>query len=211
MYGIIYLVTNRVNGHVYVGQTTAILLNRWKSHLKAVRYGSSNVVHCAIRKYGAESFSVEELAQAGSQEELNRLEEFYVSQFSSNVSGIGYNCTSGGGQVIFTEEIRRKISVGRMGKGLGSPSDEVLRSRAEGMAKTSYKHSPETKVKISDATLAAMTDQIKQHMREAAECRPLVTEETRRKLSAAAAGRLPSEETRRKMSEAARARYRKVS
>jgi group I intron endonuclease len=209
MYGVIYLVTNKVNGHVYVGQTTDTVLGRWKSHLKAVRSGSKNVLHCAIRKYGAENFALEEIDFAETQEELNRFEELHVARLGSNVTGVGYNCTSGGGQVVFTEEVRHKISVGRTGKGLGSPSDETRRKVSEGVK--GYKHSPETKVRISEATKAIMTDAMRSHLREAAECRPPVTEETRRKLSVAAAGRLPSEETRRRMSEAARARYKKVS
>ena len=51
-FGVVYLITNTVNGKVYVGQTINGLSKRWKGHKNDVRNGSQNPLHRAIRKYG---------------------------------------------------------------------------------------------------------------------------------------------------------------
>ena len=57
VYGVIYMVTNKINGKIYIGQTT-----NWITRLKA--YGK---LHCknqpklynSLKKYGIDSFSFE--------------------------------------------------------------------------------------------------------------------------------------------------------
>ena len=51
-FGVVYLITNTVNGKVYVGQTINGLSKRWKGHKNDVRKGSQNPLHRAIRCTG---------------------------------------------------------------------------------------------------------------------------------------------------------------
>jgi hypothetical protein len=51
--GFIYVVTNTVNGKVYVGKTTKPFDGRWKEHQRITRSKSKrHYLHNAIRKHG---------------------------------------------------------------------------------------------------------------------------------------------------------------
>jgi len=52
-YGMVYLITNEVNGKHYVGQTTRTVEQRFKEHME-----SPYPIGKAIRKYGAENFTI---------------------------------------------------------------------------------------------------------------------------------------------------------
>ena len=60
--GIIYVVTNLVNGELYVGRTSTTLHLRWLGHCAAARRKRSrSALHKAIREYGEMNFRVEVL------------------------------------------------------------------------------------------------------------------------------------------------------
>lgn len=97
MYGIIYKVTNLVNGKVYIGQTRRTLEQRRKEHEKSskVQY----LFQRALKKYGKESFSWEVIDTADDHDELNMKEANWISRFQSYKTK-GYNMTMGGDGVI---------------------------------------------------------------------------------------------------------------
>lgn len=99
MVGCIYKITNLVNNKVYIGQTITTLKERWRKHCSDA-FNKKNVtgVDAAIKKYGKENFSCEEICRCN-QEELNKLEQFYIQQYNSYNGAnedIGYNLTLGG-------------------------------------------------------------------------------------------------------------------
>lgn len=94
---LIYLVTNKQNGKVYVGKTEKTLNNRWRHHVRAARGGSSFRFHKAIRKYGEQGFEVAELCRASTVEELDILERFFTHLCRATDFGLGYNSVVGGG------------------------------------------------------------------------------------------------------------------
>src|SRR5208282_5340638 len=65
----IYLITNLVNGKVYVGQTTQRLSDRMCGHRACARQGSPMRLHRALRKYGPEMFHTQVLAVVATQEQ----------------------------------------------------------------------------------------------------------------------------------------------
>lgn len=91
--GIIYKITNTANDKVYVGQTSMLLKYRWSAHCSP----SSGCTYMsnAIKKYGKESFIIEEIGGANSQDELNYLEKHYIISSNSLVPN-GYNLKEGG-------------------------------------------------------------------------------------------------------------------
>jgi group I intron endonuclease len=93
---IIYKITNKVNGKIYIGQTTRSIKFRWKRHVEAARYTSNSILHKAIRKYGEHSFEIELIEYADDKVSLNEKEIFWISHFNSTDSSIGYNITKGG-------------------------------------------------------------------------------------------------------------------
>ncbi len=112
-YGVIYLITNTVNGKVYVGLTTQTLSARWTGHLGEARRGAKTSLHCAIRKYGADSFTRREIHEANSKEELLALEIAEIAEYRSTEPEFGYNLTYGGEGVRASPEAAEKLRQAR--------------------------------------------------------------------------------------------------
>ena len=118
----IYKITNKLNGKMYIGQTTHTIEWRWKRHIKAMQDGSQTNLYKAMRKYGVENFTIEEICRTTSKEELNRLEIYYIGLYNSTKTG--YNMTGGGDDnfmfnpgvkekhdaIMRSPEVRNKIS-----------------------------------------------------------------------------------------------------
>jgi group I intron endonuclease len=113
---LIYLITNKVNGKIYVGQTRKTIEKRWRGHVLAARAGASLHLYNAIRKYGPDNFEVQEIASAVSLDELNQLEMDYIKKLRAANRRVGYNMTMGGGGGVPTLEVRRKISKANTGR-----------------------------------------------------------------------------------------------
>ena len=109
-YGVIYCITNAVNGKKYVGQTRDSIERRWSGHLHSTRAGSSCALHSAMRKYGVKNFKIEQLDTAESLEELNEKEVYLIVQLGT-LAPSGYNLTTGGEGFEFSLEARKKISI----------------------------------------------------------------------------------------------------
>ena len=93
--GIIYKATNVATGEVYIGATTINLKDRINDHYnKAVKdYGYK--FQNAIREYGIENFTWEQIDTAQDANELALKESYYISKFDSINNG--YNSNKGGG------------------------------------------------------------------------------------------------------------------
>ena len=93
--GCIYLITNPINGKVYVGQTLD-----YKNRMSAHKYSSKNPKYYfsrAIHKYGWENFTKEILIDDVPNEDLDNLEINYIAFYDSFNREKGYNETKGGG------------------------------------------------------------------------------------------------------------------
>uniref|UniRef100_A0A6M3XPF2 Putative endonuclease n=1 Tax=viral metagenome TaxID=1070528 RepID=A0A6M3XPF2_9ZZZZ len=110
---IIYAIQNRINGKVYIGQTTCSLEKRIKNHM----FSSSCciVIYNALKKYGIDAFNISTIDTAKNIDELNKLEEKYIKEYNS-LSPNGYNLTTGGNNCKCSEETKRKISETSKGK-----------------------------------------------------------------------------------------------
>lgn len=90
MKGIIYRITNKVNGKSYIGQTRYTLEFRWRQHI----HKKDNVYfHNAIHKYGEENFEKEVLEECEAKD-LDSREIFYIAKYDT--FNKGYNLTIGG-------------------------------------------------------------------------------------------------------------------
>lgn len=121
---IIYKITNKINGKVYIGQTIHSLETRWKKHLRCAKNGVNTHLYQAIRKYGEENFVPEIICEAKTKSELNILETYYIQEYDS--IHLGYNMVDGGNnnvmfipevsqhhkEVVRSAEIRQKVSEG---------------------------------------------------------------------------------------------------
>ena len=110
--GSIYLITNKLNGKQYVGQTTKTAEQRIKQHIHEAKNTNKNLhLYNAIRKYGVENFSFEVLKTNLKESELDDFEIKFIEKY--NTFENGYNNTAGGGGVRgyhHSAETKQKIS-----------------------------------------------------------------------------------------------------
>lgn len=90
---IIYKITNKVNGKIYIGQTKQRLAKRWSNH--CCKNSHCSILHSAILKYGSENFTVEQIDVASNKDELDKKEIFWIRHFDC-VAPNGYNISTGG-------------------------------------------------------------------------------------------------------------------
>jgi len=114
--GIIYKITNQLDGKIYIGQTIQSFKRRIQHH-----YASKDdmILHRAIRKYGKENFVAEEICSVVNKDDLNFLEKYFIQIFDSLASN-GYNVALGGVNVMLgrnhSDETKQKMSESRKGR-----------------------------------------------------------------------------------------------
>lgn len=101
---VIYLITNKLNGKQYVGQTVRKLKERMYQHMNGDLY-----IDLALKKHGIENFTVEVLEECATLDELNEREKYWIKT-RNTLEPNGYNCTDGGDNAIPTDESRRRNS-----------------------------------------------------------------------------------------------------
>ena len=110
--GVIYKITNTLNGKAYVGKTRQNFHSRIYGH-KSNKGASA--IDTAIRKYGWENFTAEVLEECAV-EFLNCREIFWIAALNTKYPN-GYNLTDGGdGLVGCTQATRDKMSLAKKGK-----------------------------------------------------------------------------------------------
>jgi len=117
---LIYKLTNRVNGGVYIGKYIGNEADaRFQQHVREARRGGDRYLCRAIRKYGSDSFKVEVIYRAKTADELSKMETFFIILHQSHKSENGYNMTLGGegtvGRVV-SERTRQLWSNQRKGR-----------------------------------------------------------------------------------------------
>lgn len=189
MYGLIYCITNTVNGKQYVGQTTYTIKERWGWPLKSLPFSPTCAINSAVRKYGPESFTIVQIDEAESQDELNEKEVHHIARLGTY--GGGYNLTPGGKKYFkHSPETRKKISEAQAGFSRGPRSAETRKRLSEN--KTKYYALAENRRKTSESLIGRK-----------------LPEETRRRLSESHKGHVASAEARRRQSEAQTGKGRK--
>jgi len=185
----IYLITNKLDGKQYVGQSKRITRRFWR-HKDAVKTQNPReafYLHKAMAKHGVENFSFEVLLYADGSDYLNLMEQRIIAGYKT-MSPFGYNLDSGGGvSKKISEETKQKLSEklkGRpcptKGKSMSAETREKISNALKGRKKTQehienaskarkgYKHSEKTleKLKTIDRSYAS-TEKHKQKLKAA--------------------------------------------
>lgn len=100
-YGIIYKITNKLNGKSYIGLTTTNLKTRMKNHFREKKH-ISNV----LKKY-KEHCVVEEICSTTNLIDLNYLETYFINHYNTFYPN-GYNHTKGGDSKGSISEVTRQ-------------------------------------------------------------------------------------------------------
>lgn len=168
---LIYILTNKSNGKRYVGLARKSFAGRLKDHFA----NKQSIIGKALRKYGVDGFDIQKIVY--DKDDLPYWEKYFISGLNTKHPN-GYNLTDGG-------------------EGLINPSPiviEQLRKNAKRSPNNrhfgGHQHSEESKKRISESLLVAMSDpDIKKKMSEAQTGR-VVSEETKRKISLSKQGQL---------------------
>lgn len=93
--GVIYKITNKINGKVYIGQTVQDVKERFYQHCaeKCEEAVAKMAIHKAIKKYGKQNFTLE-IVETVSKNDLNEREIYWIQKYNSYYNG--YNSTKGG-------------------------------------------------------------------------------------------------------------------
>ena len=171
-YGVVYLLTNLVNGKYYIGQTRNIG-ERLRHHL-AARKDHDYPINRAIRKYGRNSFASDILGEAEVGEELNNLERLWIAISNATDRHVGYNLREGGSVSGFNEETRKRMSIACKNRKPQSP--ESIKKRADSMrGRKCPEHSARMMGRIkSPETCRKLSESLKGHP---------ISQETREKIS----------------------------
>lgn len=104
--GIIYKITNKINGRIYIGQTIRTLEDRWYHHVYyATQKKCKTKLGRAIRKYGASAFDAVVIETS---DNLDEREIYFINLFKSVTSG--YNIKIGGDGGPHALSTKKKIS-----------------------------------------------------------------------------------------------------
>ena len=164
----IYMIKNKVNGNVYIGQAVDIYERR-KEHISLLRRGRhiNNHLQRAWNKYGEDNFEFS-IVEECDENALNDREIYWIAEYGSYHNG--YNQTLGGGGVRgfkHDEETKQRISESL--KGENAPWYGKQRSE-------------ETKAKIGQASKERWTDEFRAYMSSINTGR-IPSEETKLKMS----------------------------
>ena len=138
-YGRIYRLTDTTNGKMYHGQTTEEDINKRWNKYKRLQCKRQPKLYNALKAHGPENFLFEVIdTTPQDQTQLDNMEIFYIAKFDSMSNG--YNCNPGGFGGKHSDETKRKISEGNIGKHAGYKNHMFGKT-----------HSPETILKMSEA------------------------------------------------------------
>jgi group I intron endonuclease len=180
VYGVVYCVTNLVNGKMYVGQTTRTISARWNQHKNKLRK-SCTALSNAIALYGANSFEIKEVCKASNKDELDFLEAKFIADLGT-LSPNGYNLRLGGSTYgKFSEEAKARLKAAR--------NTETARRRASAISRANWKN-PEYRQEMSTMAKAMWKDPQKRQALTAAIKQASQSPVRRQKLSILAKARM---------------------
>ena len=209
--GVIYCITNKINGKKYIGQTIEPKVRKRK-HFSGTT--DAPLLKRAIEKYGADNFEWCILEDNISYDKLDIREIHYIKHHNT-LKPNGYNLTKGGHGTrgyTLSEARKRKISeAGQKRKQLPETREKI------GNAHRGRKYSEERKRQMSETTrqqLQQNPERRKQFSQARKGLEPwnkgktdIYSQETLEKMSKGAKKRFQNPEEREKASQAAKIRF----
>ncbi len=216
----IYVITNAVNGKVYVGSAVNIP-GRWRVHKSDLRRGVHHSSHlqAAWNKYGDAAFTFSVLERVFDPADLLQAEDKWIARLGATARDKGYNiCLRAGSQLGLkhSAEARQKMSAAGKGRAKTQEHQEAINRALRGRrlseeckaklaaSQSGKKHSDEARQKMRDARSdmkSTMSPESFERMAKANLGRKF-SDEHRAKISAALSRRVTKDETRLKISEA---------
>ena len=156
--GYIYMIKNKLNGKIYIGQTIRKnIYDRWRQHKTCKKDTIGNYLYNAYMKYGIDNFEYKIICICFD-DDCNKFEENYIKKYNSSYPN-GYNLKSGGNNNKMSEEVKlllKEKGKGRIshnkGKNISDEQKEKLRNAALNWhSNNKILVKEETKKKISES------------------------------------------------------------
>lgn len=148
----VYLITNKINGKMYVGITKRGYKSRFVEHISSAACGSKTILHNAIRKYGKENFDLSLLESDVDESIIGERERYYIALYNTYYKyRKGYNMTIGGNGTIgyqFTDEVKHRMSLANTGRKYSKERNEKIRKAMLGR-----EYLPEWRTALSKARM----------------------------------------------------------
>lgn len=113
-YGLVYKLTNTIDGKIYIGQTIFSVQERWNKHIEyALKRNGDGHLQRAIRVYGPEAFTQEAIDFAADKNHLDYLEKYHINAFNALDPDYGYNQTW---RPVRSDEANLKTSEKQLGE-----------------------------------------------------------------------------------------------
>lgn len=150
----IYLITNHVNGKIYVGSSRDIYA-RLRQHFNALiadRHGNIHLQR-AWKEYGEDAFSFSIVESVEDETRLIEAEQVWIDKSEAAHRDVGYNISPSARGRAMPEEVKAKLRAKRLG---GKLTDEHRRKLSEShLGQISWnkgkRFSEESKKKMSDS------------------------------------------------------------
>ena len=119
---IIYKITTTETDGVYIGQTVNAIEKRFQRHIRDAMSGTLDThLARAIRLYGPETFSIEQIDSANTKQELDEKEKYWIEFYNSCSQGFNETVGGDGGNTYANktfeemDQIKEKIRQTKMG------------------------------------------------------------------------------------------------
>lgn len=152
----VYLATCAPTGRQYIGFTTRSPAERWRRHVQQAEQGGGYLLHAAIRKHGAEAFTVRELAGGLPAEVALELEIAAIEAYGTQAPG-GLNLTGGGQGGAPSDVVREKLRRPKSAETRRRMSEAGRRRSAEHRRRLGAVHLGKAKSPSHVAKMAART------------------------------------------------------
>ena len=151
----IYLITNKINNHMYVGGSIDIE-RRFREHKRGADV-DNQAIDRAILKYGKENFTYQIITELPPDWKIiGNHEKYWVKFYNTFKDRKHYNLDEGGGGVSgfkHSDETKKKISESCKGKTLSEETKQKIGEANKGENNYFYgkHHTEETKKKMSES------------------------------------------------------------
>lgn len=117
-YGVIYKMTNKCNGKVYIGQTTKTLMERFRYHLKDANRKNRrlHLLQKDLLKYSKENFEMKIICVCKDKDQLDELEIYYTEKYRKKYGKKLYNRRTGLKGGYHCKETIKMVSGANKGK-----------------------------------------------------------------------------------------------
>lgn len=165
MSGYIYLIINQINQKKYIGQTRRTIQQRYKEHLKLASSDDKRHLYRAMRKYGVNNFTIQELEKVEDNTDLDSREQYWIAYYDTYRAG--YNETLGGEgylqydyNIIYRYYIEHQRNTTETAQHFNCDISVVLNARRNNQDNPSdYFISDATEQKILEEIASGMTNQ----------------------------------------------------